>query len=136
MNVLLTLSSFIFPLITFPYITRVLLPSGTGRISFATSLISYFTLLSQLGIPIYGVRECAKVRDDEEELAKLTKELLLISIITAAFSYILLVICIISIPRLWCDRKLIIVVSANILFNAIGVEWLYKGLRRVCIYHN
>lgn len=51
MNVILTMSSFIFPLITFPYVSRILLPEGTGKVSFATSLISYFSMFAQLGIP-------------------------------------------------------------------------------------
>ena len=42
MNVILTMSSFIFPLITFPYVYRNLLPEGNGKVSFATTLISYF----------------------------------------------------------------------------------------------
>ena len=54
MNSLLTMSQFIFPLITFPYVSRVLLVTGTGKVSFATSLISYFTMFAQLGIPTYG----------------------------------------------------------------------------------
>ena len=69
MNALLTMSSFIFPLITFPYVSRILLPVGTGKVSFATSLVSYFTMISQLGIPTYGIRACAKVRDNKMELS-------------------------------------------------------------------
>lgn len=56
MNAILTMSSFIFPLITFPYISRVLLVTGIGKVSFATSIISYFTIFAQLGIPTYGIR--------------------------------------------------------------------------------
>ena len=67
MNMILTMSSFIFPLITFPYVSRILLPVGTGKVSFATSFVSYFTMVSQLGIPTYGIRACAKVRDNKEE---------------------------------------------------------------------
>lgn len=63
MNSLLTMSQFIFPLITFPYISRILLPVGTGKVSFATSIVSYFALFAQLGIPTYGIRACAKVRE-------------------------------------------------------------------------
>ena len=80
MNIILTMSSFIFPLITFPYVSRILLPEGTGKVSFATSLISYFVLISQLGIPTYGIRECAKVRDDKENLTRVAHELLIINI--------------------------------------------------------
>ena len=68
MNALLTMTSFIFPLITFPYVSRILLPTGTGKVSFATSVVSYFALFAQMGIPYYGIRVCAKVRDDKKKL--------------------------------------------------------------------
>ena len=51
MNAILTMSSFIFPLITFRHVSGILLPAGTGRVAFATSLISYFNIFAQLGIP-------------------------------------------------------------------------------------
>ena len=79
MNAILTMSTFIFPLITFPYVSRVLLPPGTGKISFATSVISYFSILANLGIPTYGIRACAKVRDNREELTRTAHELLAIN---------------------------------------------------------
>lgn len=46
MNALLTMSSFIFPLITFPYVSRVLGPTEQVRINFATSLITYFSMFA------------------------------------------------------------------------------------------
>ena len=87
MNAILTMSSFIFPLLTFPYISRILLPEGTGKVSFATSVISYFALFAQLGIPTYGIRACAQVRDNKEELSRITQELLIINLITSVFAY-------------------------------------------------
>ena len=81
MNIILTMSNLIFPLITFPYVSRILLPEGTGRVSFATSLISYFVMFSQLGIPTYGIRACAKGRDIRKELTKIAQELLFINLI-------------------------------------------------------
>ena len=71
MNALLSMSSFIFPLITFPYVSRILLPVGTGRVAFATAVVTYFAMFAQLGIPTYGIRLCAKVRDNKEELTLL-----------------------------------------------------------------
>ena len=88
MNIILTMSSFIFPLITFPYVSRILLPIGTGKVSLATSVITYFSMFAQLGIPTYGIRACAKVRDNREELSKVAQELLIINIIMSAISYI------------------------------------------------
>ena len=65
MNAILTISSFIFPLITFPYISRTLLVEGSGKVNFAISVISYFTMFASLGIPTYGIRACARVREDQ-----------------------------------------------------------------------
>ena len=56
MNAILTVSSFIFPLITFPYISRTLLVDGIGKVNFATSVISYFTMFASLGIPTHKNR--------------------------------------------------------------------------------
>ena len=56
MNMILTVSSFVFPLITFPYVSRVLLVEGNGYVSFATSVLTYFTMFASLGIPSYGSR--------------------------------------------------------------------------------
>ncbi|MFR4147331.1 MAG: oligosaccharide flippase family protein [Mediterraneibacter gnavus] len=55
MNAILTVAGIIFPLITFPYISRVLLVEGSGKVAFATSVVTYFTMFASLGIPTYGV---------------------------------------------------------------------------------
>ena len=128
MNMMLTLSSFIFPLITFPYVSRVLLPEGTGKVSFATSVISYFLMFSQLGIPTYGIRICAQVRDDRKELTRVSHELLCINILMCILSYIVLFFVLYQVPRFQADRNLFLIISSTIFLSAIGVEWLYKGL--------
>lgn len=89
-NVTLSVTSLLFPLITFPYVSRVLQPSGLGKISFATSIISYFSIFAQLGIPTYGIRACSKVKDDIQKLSKTVLEILLVNLITVTISYIVL----------------------------------------------
>lgn len=130
MNAILTMSQFIFPLITFPYVSRILLPVGTGKVSFATSLISYFSMFAQLGIPTYGIRACAKVRDNREKLTRTAQELLSINIVMNVISYGVLVFALLFIPRLQEDRTLYFVVSATIFLTSIGMEWLYKALEQ------
>ena len=88
MNSILTMSQFIFPLITFPYISRILLPVGTGKVSFATSIVSYFALFAQLGIPTYGIRACAKVRDDKKELTRTVQEIFIINLVMSLITYV------------------------------------------------
>lgn len=130
MNALLTMSSFIFPLITFPYVSRILLPEGTGKVSLATSVISYFLMFAQLGIPTYGVRACAKVRDNRLELTRTAQELLIINLGMSTVSYAVLLLGTIFVPRLQEERTLYLIISLTIPFNAIGIEWLYKALEQ------
>lgn len=130
MNTLLTMSSFIFPLITFPYVSRILGPTGTGKVTFVTSIVTYFSLFAQLGIPTYGIRACAKVRDNREELTRVTQELLIINLITTVISYIALILCVLFIPKLQEERNLYIIISFTLILTTIGMEWLYKGLEQ------
>ncbi len=129
-NTFLTMTNFIFPLITFPYVSRILMPSGTGKVSFAVSLISYFTMLSQLGMPTYGIRTCSKIRNNRKELTRTAHELLCINLIMCVISYILLALALIFVPALREDRQLYIIVSFTILLTSIGMEWLYKALEQ------
>lgn len=130
MNAILTMSSFIFPLITFPYVSRVLLPEGIGKVSFVTSVISYFSMFAQLGIPTYGIRVCATVRNDKEKLTKTAHELLAINLIMTVISYIVLTLALLFVPKLREERTLYIIVSLTVVFTAIGMEWLYKALEQ------
>ena len=86
MNVILTGSNILFPLLTYPYASRILKPYGMGMVSFANAIITYFTMFAQLGIPTYGIRVCAKVRDDREKLSRTVQEVLIINMITCFLS--------------------------------------------------
>ncbi len=130
MNSLYTVSNFLFPLITFPYVSRVLGPEGCGKVSFATSLISYFALIAQLGIPAYGIRVCAKVRDDREKLTRTAHELLMINGIMCVLSYLAFFLALFTVPKLREERTLYVIISATILLSSLGMEWLYQALEQ------
>ena len=71
MNTMLTASNMIVGVVTLPYITRVLSVRGYGDVSFAQSVSTWLSALCLVGINVYGVRECAKVRDDQNKLSAL-----------------------------------------------------------------
>lgn len=130
MNAILTMSSFVFPLVTFPYVSRVLGPSGTGKVSFAMSFITYFSMFAQMGIPTYGIRACAKVRDDKVKLSKTVQEIMIINLLMCILIYVVYIAALIMVPRLRQERTLFLIMGTMIGFNAIGVEWLYKALEK------
>ena len=130
MNFILTLSNFIFPLITFPYVSRILQASGLGKVGFATSIIVYFSMIAMMGIPTYGIKACAKIRDDSYKLTKTVYELLILNTIFLAFALTLLLLSVIFIDKLYIDKELYIILAFSMLFNVLGIEWLYKALEQ------
>ena len=130
MNAILTVAGIIFPLITFPYTSRVLLVEGSGKVAFATSVVTYFTMFAPLGIPTYGVRACAIVRDNKEKLPKTVQELLIISGGTTLLTYIVFGISLFVIPEFAQERTLLLIVGLGIGLNTIGVQWLYNALEQ------
>lgn len=130
MSMIMKISSYIFPLITLPYITRTLGAAANGKISFATSVITYFSMFAQLGIPTYGIRECAKCRDDKDKLTKTVQELLIINSVSVVLSYVALSIAMILVPKFHEEPTLLIIQSLTILLNMIGMDWLYQAIEQ------
>lgn len=127
-NSCLRVLNIIFPIITFPYVARILLPEGIGLINFINSFIAYFLLIARLGMPLYGVRECAKVREDKDRLSHLVQELLIVNLISIAIAYFLLFITL-EVSFLFKDNLILVVImSLSIFTNSLGMEWLYSAL--------
>jgi len=128
LNTIKVIMGVIFPLITFPYTSRVLQPAGTGKVSFSTSVVSYFILISSIGIPLYATREAAKVRDDKEELSKFAHEIFIINMISTVISYTILFLAINFNKKLYSLKEVIYVLSLSIIFNTLAMDWLYQAL--------
>ncbi len=128
LNMIKTIMGLIFPLITFPYASRVLQPAGLGKVNFAHSIISYFSMIAALGISTYGVREAAKLRNDKIALTIFVKEILSINMISTFVAYLLLAFSIFLLPYFSEYRNLLIVCSGTILFVTLGMDWLYTAL--------
>ena len=117
-----------FPVITFPYASRILLPEGIGKVNFANSIVSYFIMIAGLGIGTYAIREAAKVRNNKTQLTKFSKEILSINLIATAIAYILFFIAFIFIPKLNPYRTMLLICSTKILFTTIGMDWFFAAI--------
>lgn len=127
-SVIKTISTLIFPIISFSYTSKILLADGIGKIDFSKSFVTYFTLLAMLGIPNYGVRECARIRDDRDKLSKNVHEIFRLNLIAVVFSYALFFIIIFNVDKLYAYRRLLIINSLTVGLTAIGMEWLYNAV--------
>lgn len=125
-NTIKTLASLLFPLITFPYASRVLGVRQVGKYNFANSIISYFLLLAALGISSYAIREGSQYRYDKKKISEFASEIFSINIISSIVSYILLFVCLILVRRLDSCRTEIVIFSFEIVITTFGIEWLYN----------
>ncbi|MDD7518573.1 MAG: flippase [Dorea formicigenerans] len=123
-NGIKTLMSVLFPLITFPYASRILGATGIGKVNYANSIISYFSLVAALGINTYAVREGARIRNCKEKFDKFAKEMLRINIFTTLVTYIAFCI-FLCMPVLEGYKILLVIFSLGMWFTTFGMEWLF-----------
>ena len=127
-NLINTVSSIIFPIITLPYVLRVLLPEGIGTLDFLNSFITYITLFTSLGIPVYAVKEVAKCRDNKTKMAQTTLEIMQLTFWLTLLGYIAVLIIGFFIPKVAEHKTLFFVLSSGILLNTIGVGWFFQAI--------
>ncbi|RGR58484.1 flippase [Dorea formicigenerans] len=125
LNSIRVVLSIAFPLITYPYVTRVLQAENLGKVNFASSTMSYFSLLAVLGLTIYAGREGIRYRDNQIKLDCFCSELLTLNICTTVFAYICLAVTIAFIPGFQNYKGLLLIYSSTILFSTLGMEWIY-----------
>lgn len=126
LNGLRSILNILFPVITFPYVSRVLGANSLGIYNFSNSVISYFVLIAGLGINTYAVREGAKYRDNKTKISKFSSEVFTINIYSTLLAYILLFLSLFLFYRLRNYTSCILVFSIQILFTTIGTEWIYQ----------
>lgn len=127
-NILLSVSNLLFPLVTFPYAARILGPEGIGVVNFAQNFCQYFILIAALGIPTYGNREIAKVRDDIGARSKIFVEICIIKVISTFGVLIPYFIIIFSVTK-FSDYSILYYWGAfYILVNLTTIEWFFSGL--------
>lgn len=127
-NVLYKLLNVIFPLVSSAYVSHVLLAVGVGRIASAQNIAQYFVLVAALGLPNYGTREIAKVRDDNGMKNETFSELFLINLVSTVLCSVAYYGLIFGNKFFDSNRSLYLIVGLSIVFNAINIDWLYQGL--------
>lgn len=125
LNGLRSALNLIFPLITFPYVSRVLSVDGMGIYNFSNTYVNYFVLIAGLGVATYAVREGAKYRDNEEEISEFASQIFTINMVSTLIAYILLIGSLLIFSNLRNYVTCILVFSLQLFFTTIGTEWLY-----------
>lgn len=128
LNLINTGTQMLFQLITFPYVCRVIEDDGIGQINFFQSIISYISLFTCLGIPMYAIREIARDRSDVVQMNRTAMEILLLHSMLTLVGYAIVAILCLTVPQIQVNIPLFLILSLTIFFTAIGCEWFYQGI--------
>lgn len=125
----------LLPILTIPYVSRVLGPTGIGINAFTNSIVQYFVLFGTLGMTMYGNREVAYQRDQPKKLSNLFWELSLLRFITTVIATMVYIAFII----LSGEYQLFYLIQGLFLVaNAVDVSWFFQGLEefRITVLRN
>lgn len=128
-NILLNLSGYLFSLLTFPYVTRILDVEKLGIVNFALSIVDYAILFSTLGIPAIGIIYISKNGNDKVKRSNVFSGIISIHLILSLIVLCIYLIFVYSLPQLYEHKELYWIGAAKILLNVFLVEWLFQGMQ-------
>ena len=118
----------IFPIITYPYVSRILGPSGLGQVTYAQSIAEYFAMIALLGLPMYGLREVSRARNDRGQLSRLFSELLFLSVVFSIVATGVYALLHVFSSDLVHSSALYAVFSLSVLFSFSRIDWFFQGM--------
>lgn len=125
---ILTSANYVFPILTYPYVSRVLGVSNIGICNFIDGIINYFVMFSMMGIGTLGIREVAINKNDPNKLRTVFSSLLTLNAITTIIGIFGLIIATVTVPKLHENSQLMFFGAFKLIFNLFLIEWFYKGL--------
>lgn len=121
----------LFPLVTAPYVARVLGPSAIGLVGFAGTYVSYFVLVAKLGSETYGQREVAKIRDSKKDVEKFISEMTSVTIINTGILSIIYIASIFLIPKFYANHIIFFISGLSLFLRPLDtLNWYFKGYER------
>lgn len=120
-----TLTTIIFPLVTYPYITRVLSVQNIGKINFGQSIVSYFSLLASLGISTFAIRNGSQIRENQEKLNTFANRIFTINVISTILSCALLISITFLPTKIAAYRGIILIQGLSVALSPLAVDWIY-----------
>jgi len=118
--------SVLLPIVTVPYVSRVLGAEGLGKYAYTNAFAQYFILLGMIGISGYSSRQIAYVRDNKIKLNETFWELNILRFITVGISLIVYIIIFIIINK--TDRLIYAILGLNILAAGVDISWFFIGI--------
>lgn len=128
---LLQVAGYIFPLITLPYLARVIGVDSFGKIAFAGAIIVWFQTVADWGFNYTATRDVAKNREDKEKVSQIFSNVLWARCILTLFCFILLIILIIFVPKFQEISLLLLITFLMIPGHILFPDWFFQAMEKM-----
>lgn len=124
LNMFRQICMILFPMITFPYVSRILGPENYGKLSFVDSITGYIVLIAGLGISSYAIREGARLRENREQFNCFANEMVTIHLLSTLVAYLILLIAVLVSTKLRNYWLLFVIQNVGLIIGVWSAEWI------------
>ena len=128
---LLQVASYLFPLITMPYLARVIGVDGFGKIAFASAIMVWFQTIADWGFNYTATRDVAKNRDNKELVSKIFSNVLWARCLLMIVSFLLLLLLIAVVPKFKENQVIILISFLLIPGHILFPDWFFQAMERM-----
>ncbi|HWB99402.1 MAG TPA: flippase [Bryobacteraceae bacterium] len=125
------ISAYLLPLVTLPYLTRILGPANFGLLALGSAMVLYFMVITEYGFAVTGTRRVAIVQDDPAQVARVYSSIMACKLCLMGFSFLVLVGIVAATPKLQVHWQLYLVSFLLVLGYCLSPNWLFQGLQRM-----
>lgn len=128
---LLQVASYIFPLVTIPYLARVIGVDSFGKIAFASAVVVWFQTVADWGFNFTATRDVAKNRDDREKVSEIFSNVFWARMLLMLVSFTLLMTAIYIVPKFYENKTILLITFLLIPGHILYPDWFFQAIERM-----
>ncbi len=128
---LLQVAGYVFPLLTMPYLARVIGPDGFGKIAFASAVVVWFQTIADWGFNLTATRDVARNRDNKDKVSRIFSNVLWARCILTVLSGIFLLILIVTVPYFHENATIILITFLMVPGHILFPEWMFQAIEKM-----
>ena len=128
---LLQIAGYVFPLLTLPYLARVIGASGFGKIAFASAIMVWIQTVTDWGFNYTATRDVARCRDDNQRVSEIFSNVFWARCLLMVLSFVVLAVLVFTIPKLRAEADVIFVSFLMIPGHILFPDWFFQAIERM-----